>query len=196
MDINNLRMHIPQHVLEQLPEVLQRFKINTPKRLAHFLAQCAHESGSFKYVEENLNYSAKRLMQVFPKYFPTLMHTKGFHMNPEAIANKVYASRIGNGTQKSGDGYKYRGRGYIQLTGKANYIAFAQATGYDVVTFPDLVATTYPLLSAAWFWWRNGLNELADTQGINAVTKRVNGGYNGLKDREAHYNKYIQLLNL
>ena len=194
MNINNLKFHIPQYVLEELPKVIDLYQVNTPLRLAHFLAQCAHESGNFKLLEENLMYSAGRLVQVFPKYFPTLQTTKGYAAHPEAIANKVYAGRMGNGSEKSGDGWKYRGRGYIQLTGKLNYIDFAKSSGADVVKNPDLVKTTYPLLSAAWFWRSRGLNIVADSQGIQAITKRVNGGYNGLKDREAHFNKILNLL--
>ena len=195
MNFEKLKAHIPDYVLKEMPEVTTRYQINTPLRLAHFLAQCAHESGQFKRTTENLMYSAGRLVQVFPKYFPTLASTKGYAAKPEMIANRVYSARMGNGTEKSGEGWKYRGRGYIQLTGKANYIAFAESSGYDVVKNPDLVATEFPLLSAAWFWHSRGLNRIAESQGIREVTKRVNGGYNGLKEREAYFNKYYNLLS-
>lgn len=194
MNIDKLLGVIPAKVVHELPAVIDKYQINTPLRLAHFLAQCAHESGNFKHVEENLMYSAGRLTQVFPRHFPTLQSTKGYAAKPELIANKVYAGRIGNGTEKSGDGWRYRGRGYIQLTNKVNYIDFAKSSGVDAVKNPGLVATDYPLLSAAWFWRSRGLNIIADSQGVKEVTKRVNGGYNGLKEREAYFNKMYNLL--
>jgi len=198
MDISKLKGHIPEAVLSQIPNTAAKFEINTPLRLAHFLAQCGHESGQFKIVNENLNYSAKGLLGIFKKYFPTDDKAKLYERKPEKIANLVYASRMGNGPETSGDGYKYRGRGYIQLTGKDNYTAFGKAINENIQDTPDLVATKYPLLSAAWFFNKNGLHKLAD-KGANAevvtmVTKRVNGGVIGLADRIKHFNEYYDLL--
>lgn len=195
MDIDKLLGVIPAKVVHELPAVIEKYDINTPLRLAHFLAQCAHESGNFKQVTENLLYNPTRLMQVWPRLFPTLLSTKAYAYKPEAIANRVYAGKIGNGTEKSGDGWKYRGRGYIQLTGKANYQSFANyAKLPSILMNPDLVAIEYPLQSAAWFWITKKLNEVADTNDVARVTKIVNGGYNGLKDREAYFNKIYPLL--
>lgn len=195
MNISRLNGVLPNKVLAELPGIIVKYDINTPLRLAHFLAQCAHESANFKQVTENLLYNPTRLMQVWPRLFPTLLSTKPYAYKPEAIANKVYAGRIGNGTEKSGDGWKYRGRGYIQLTGKANYQEFANyAKLPSILMNPDLVAIEYPLQSAAWFWVTKKLNEVADTNDVARVTKIVNGGYNGLKDREAHFNKFYNLL--
>lgn len=195
MDIDKLLGVIPAKVVHELPAVIDKYEINTPLRLAHFLAQCAHESGNFKQVTENLLYTPARLMQVWPHLFPTLLSTKAYAYKPEAIANRVYAGKIGNGTEKSGDGWKYRGRGYIQLTGKANYQSFSNyAKLPSILVNPDLVATEYPLQSAAWFWITKKLNEVADTNDVARVTKIVNGGYNGLKYREAYFNKIYPLL--
>ena len=156
--------------------------------LAHFFGQCAHESNDFKAFSENLNYSDKGLNGVFRKYFPTIASTAGYARQPEKIANKVYANRMGNGPESSGDGYKYRGRGPIQLTGKDNYTAFSQAIGRsDVLSNPDVVATELAFESALWFFKKNGLFTIAD-RGVNdsvigIVSKRVNGGTIGLDDR-------------
>jgi putative chitinase len=198
MNISRLKGHIPDSVLAQIPDTAAKFEINTPLRLAHFLAQCGHESGQFRVVNENLNYGAKGLMGIFKKYFPTPEKAKLYERKPEKIANLVYASRMGNGPETSGDGYKYRGRGYIQLTGKDNYTAFGKAIGEDIPGNPDLVATKYPLLSAAWFFNKNGLHKLADKgdtdQVVTMVTKRVNGGTIGLADRLKHFQEYYALL--
>jgi putative chitinase len=198
MNISRLKGHIPDSVLAQIPDTAAKFEINTPLRLAHFLAQCGHESGQFRVVNENLNYGAKGLMGIFKKYFPTPEKAKLYERKPEKIANLVYASRMGNGPETSGDGYKYRGRGYIQLTGKDNYTAFGKAIGEDIPGNPDLVATKYPLLSAAWFFNKNGLHKLADKgdtdQVVTMVTKRVNGGTIGLADRLKHFKEYYALL--
>ena len=198
MDISRLKGHIPDKVLAQIPDTAAKFEINTPLRLAHFLAQCGHESGQFRVVNENLNYGAKGLMGIFKKYFPNEAKAKLYERKPEKIANLVYASRMGNGAEASGDGYKFRGRGYIQLTGKDNYTAFGKAIGEDVPSNPDLVATTYPLLSAAWFFNKNGLHKLADKgatpEVVTMVTKRVNGGTIGLADRLKHFQEYYALL--
>jgi putative chitinase len=185
-------------VIAQIPGVVEKFEINTPLRLAHFLAQTGHESGGFKAVTENLNYGAAGLQSIFKKYF-TAISAKEYERKPEKIANVVYANRMGNGPQASGEGYKFRGRGYIQLTGKDNYAAFDKTVEEDILANPDLVATKYPLLSAAWFFHKNGLHKIADEGATDAVvtkvTKRVNGGTIGLPDRIKHFNEYNNLLN-
>jgi putative chitinase len=197
MNLNNLKGHIPDGVIDQIPDVQAKFEINTPLRLAHFLAQTGHESGGFKAISENLNYGAKGLTTIFKKYF-TPESAKEFERKPEKIANIVYANRMGNGPQASGEGYKFRGRGYIQLTGKDNYSAFDKTVEDDILTNPDLVATKYPLLSAAWFFHKNGLNKIADEgatdEVVTKVTKRVNGGTIGLPDRLKHFKEYHNLL--
>ena len=198
MDINKLKGHIPDAVISQLPDTIAKFELNTPLRLAHFLAQAGHESGGFKAVNENLNYGAKGLLSIFKKYFPTEEKAKLYERKPEKIANLVYGARMGNGPEASGEGYKFRGRGYIQLTGKDNYKAFDAVVAESIVDNPDLVATKYPLLSAAWFFHKNGLHKIAD-QGatdavVTSVTKRVNGGTIGLADRIKHFKEYYDLL--
>lgn len=198
MNVDKLKGHVPDTVIAQIPGVLNKFEINTPLRLAHFLAQCGHESGGFKVVSENLNYGAAGLQSIFKKYF-TAVSAKEYERKPEKIANIVYANRMGNGPQASGEGYKFRGRGYIQLTGKDNYSAFDKTVEDDILASPDLVATKYPLLSAAWFFHKNGLHKIADEGATDAVvtkvTKRVNGGTIGLPDRIKHFNEYNNLLN-
>ena len=198
MDLEKLKGHVPDTVIAQIPDVQAKFEINTPLRLAHFLAQTGHESGGFKAVSENLNYGAKGLSTIFKKYF-TPESAKEYERKPEKIANIVYANRMGNGPQASGEGYKFRGRGYIQLTGKDNYSAFDKTVEDDILATPDLVATKYPLLSAAWFFHKNGLHKIADEGATDAVvtkvTKRVNGGTIGLPDRIKHFNEYKNLLN-
>lgn len=198
MDINKLKGHIPDAVLSQLPDTIAKFELNTPLRLAHFLAQAGHESGGFKAVNENLNYGAKGLLSIFKKYFPTEEKAKLYERKPEKIANLVYGARMGNGPETSGEGWKFRGRGYIQLTGKDNYKAFDAVVSESIIDNPDLVATKYPLLSAAWFFHKNGLHKIAD-QGatdavVTSVTKRVNGGTIGLPDRIKHFKEYYSLL--
>jgi putative chitinase len=178
---------------------MTKFELNTPLRLAHFLAQAGHESGGFKATQENLNYGAKGLRGIFGKYFPTEEKALLYERKPEKIANLVYGSRMGNGPETSGDGYKFRGRGYIQLTGKDNYTAFSKAINEDCVGNPDLVATKHSLSSAAWFFHKNGLHKIADKGATEAVitevTKRVNGGTIGLPDRIKHFNEYYKLLS-
>jgi putative chitinase len=198
MDINKLKGHIPDSVIEMLPDTITKFELNTSLRLAHFLAQAGHESGGFKAVNENLNYGAKGLRGIFGKYFPTDEKALLYERKPEKIANLVYGGRMGNGPEATGDGYKFRGRGYIQLTGKDNYVAFGKAINEDLTANPDLVATKYPLASAAWFFHKNGLHKIADggaTEAVvTSVTKRVNGGTIGLPDRLKHFNEYYKLL--
>ena len=198
IDLSKLKGHIPESVISQIPEVMEKFKINTPLRLSHFLAQCGHESGGFKAVQENLNYSADGLKKIFPKYFPGNL-AESYARNPEKIASKVYGGRMGNGDERTKEGFKFRGRGFIQLTGKSNYTAFARAIGEDTVSNPDLVATKYPLASAAWFFSTNKINEIADRGAddatVTAVTRRVNGGTIGLADRIKHFKEYYKLLS-
>jgi len=196
MDLNKLKGHIPDKVIEQIPGVINTFKIDTAVKLAHFLAQCGHESGGFRVVNENLNYSAKGLQGIFKKYFPTPVLAEQYQRKPEKIANRVYASRMGNGDEASGEGFKFRGRGYIQLTGKQNYTAFGKAINEDIAANPDLVATKYPLLSAAWFFSKNCLTKCKDASdaSVLAVTKCVNGGTIGLPDRLKHFKEYYELL--
>ena len=177
--------------------ILPRFEINTPLRKAHFLAQLAHESAGFKATTENLNYSAKALNGVFRKYFPTLESALAYERQPERIANKVYANRMGNGDEASGDGWKYRGRGLIQLTGKSNYEAFSKAVGQDFVNNPNLVATPeWALSSACWYWKNRNINKFADIDDIHMVTKYVNGGLNGLDHRQHFLEEFKNLYNV
>ena len=198
MNIDKLKGHIPDTVIAQLPDTIAKFELNTPPRLAHFLAQAGHESGGFKAINENLNYGAKGLLGIFKKYFPTEQKALLYERKPEKIANLVYGGRMGNGIEATGDGWKFRGRGYIQLTGKDNYTAFDKVVTEDIITNPDLVATKYPLLSAAWFFHKNGLHKIADQGATDAVittiTKRVNGGTIGLPDRIKHFKEYYSLL--
>ena len=198
LKLDKLKGHVPQIVIDSIPEVASKFGINTPLRVAHFLAQCGHESGGFRVTSENLNYSAKGLAGIFKKYFPTEAAATPYARNPQKIANKVYANRMANGSEASGDGYKFRGRGYIQLTGRDNYTQFGKAIGVDIPSNPDSVATTYALASAAWFWSKNGLNKLADAgasdTAVTSITKRVNGGTIGLADRIKHFKEYYHLL--
>ena len=198
MNLDKLKGHVPDAVIAQLPDTIAKFELNTPLRLAHFLAQAGHESGGFKAVNENLNYGAKGLLGIFKKYFPTPEKAALYERKPEKIANLVYGGRMGNGPEASGEGYKFRGRGYIQLTGKDNYKAFDAVVPENLLETPDLVATKYPLLSAAWFFHKNGLHKIAD-QGatdavVTSVTKRVNGGTIGLPDRIKHFKEYYHLL--
>jgi putative chitinase len=198
MNTSKLSTKIPLSVIAQLDDVITKFNITNPLRLAHFLAQCAHESGDFKLTTENLNYSADGLQKIFKKYFATPEIANQYARNPQKIANKVYASRMGNGDEASGDGFKFRGRGYIQLTGKTNYQEFGTSIGVDLVANPDLVATTYPLASAAFFFNKNGLWTTCDKGSsvdvINQVRKRVNGGLIGIDDVINKFKIYNDLL--
>lgn len=199
LKIENLRGHIPDSVIAQIPETAAKFNITNNLRLAHFLSQCGHESGGFRLTQENLNYSAKGLSATFKKYFISEAAATPYAKNPQKIASKVYGGRMGNGPESSGDGYKFRGRGYIQLTGKDNYTNFARFIGEDTVNNPDLVATKYPLASAAFFFDSNKLwaicDKGADAATVTAVTKRVNGGTIGLPDRIKHFKEYYELLS-
>jgi putative chitinase len=197
LNIEKLKGTIPDAVIAQIAETAKKFNITNNLRLAHFLAQCAHESGAFKFVSENLNYSAQGLQNTFGKYFPGNLE-ESYAKNPEKIASRVYADRMGNGNEASKDGWKFRGRGYIQLTGKSNYVKFTQFIGEDCVANPDLVATKYPLASAAFFFNNNNLWSICDRgssdEVVTSVTKRVNGGINGLSDRITKFKKYYSLL--
>ena len=197
LNIEKLKGHIPDVVLAQIPETAKKFNITNNLRLAHFLSQCGHESGGFKAVSENLNYSADGLKKIFGKYFPGNLN-ESYAKQPEKIASRVYGNRMGNGDEASKEGYKFRGRGYIQLTGKANYTKFTQFIGEDCVSNPDLVATKYPLASAAFFFDSNKLWAIcdrgADDATVTSVTKRVNGGTLGLSDRIKHFKEYYNLL--
>jgi putative chitinase len=195
--LEKLKGHIPDAVIAQIPDTAAKFNITNTLRLAHFLAQCGHESGGFRAVSENLNYSADGLVKIFGRYFNATT-AAGYARNPEKIASKVYASRMGNGDEASKEGFKFRGRGYIQLTGKSNYTGFTKFIGEDCVANPDLVATKYPLASAAFFFDSNKLWSIcdkgADVATVTAVTRRVNGGTIGLDDRIKHFNEYYNLL--
>ena len=197
LNIEKLKGHIPDAVLAQIPDTAAKFNITNNLRLAHFLSQCGHESGGFKAVSENLNYSADGLKKIFGKYFPGNLN-ESYAKQPEKIASRVYGNRMGNGDEASKEGYKFRGRGYIQLTGKANYTKFTQFIGEDCVSNPDLVATKYPLASAAFFFDSNKLWAIcdrgADDATVTSVTKRVNGGTLGLSDRIKHFKEYYNLL--
>lgn len=174
-----------KYYIDALNKIVPEYKINTKLRLAHFLAQIIHESGNLKYKSENLNYSAKALRSVFGKYFKTDEIANQYARKPEKIANRVYANRMGNGDEASGDGWLRRGRGLIQLTGTDNYKACTKALNVDLMKNPDLIISNAEICmkTACWFWDKNNLNELADKDDIKSITKRINGGFNGLEDR-------------
>jgi len=190
------RRSILEGFVEPLNTVAEYYEMfENPRRVAGFLAQIAHESGGFNAVVENLNYSAKGLMGTFKKYFPNEELAKQYERKPEMIANRVYASRMGNGNEASGDGYKFRGRGAIQLTGCSNYTAFAKDVGKTIdETIVYLETLEGAIESACWFWKKNGLNEIADKKDITLMTKRINGGTIGLEDRKKHWEKNLQVL--
>ena len=189
MNLTNLKGHLPDNIFNQLNMLINKYDINTPFRLSIFLGQCDHESGGFKVTSENLNYSSDRLLVVFPTHFKGVDVTK-YNRNPQMVANRVYANRMGNGDEMSGDGWKFRGRGYIQITGKDNY------TKYGDVNNPDRLSSDLALDSAAWFWKVEGLNQLADSglENISEITKRINGGELGLIHRTSLCNTYYKLL--
>jgi putative chitinase len=195
--LDKLKGHIPDAVIAAIPDTAAKFNITNTLRLAHFLAQAGHESGQFKATSENLNYSSKGLLGIFPKYFTPAL-AESYARQPQKIANRVYGGRMGNGAEATGDGFKFRGRGYIQLTGKDNYTQFDKTVLEDILSNPDLVSTKYALASAAWFFDKNKLWSIcdkgADQATITAVTKRVNGGTIGLPDRIKHFNEYYNLL--
>lgn len=183
----------PDMFCNLLDNLLSPSGIDTKERVAMFLAQCGHESGGFSRFTENLNYSAKGLRGTFGKYFPDDATAISYERKPEKIANKVYANRIGNGPESSGDGWKYRGFGYIQLTGKSNFESFSKDSGIDLVTDPEKYRAdlSVAIKSAIWFWNKNNLNKHADNKDVKTATKVINGGYNGLEDRTKHYNELL-----
>lgn len=193
-----LKGHIPDSVIAEINDIGEKFGIITNLRLAHFLAQCSHESGNFKAVVENLNYSKDGLMKIFGGYFPGNL-AESYAFKPEMIASRVYGNRMGNGDEASKEGWKFRGRGYLQTTGKENYKRLGTFLGVDLVTDPDLVATKYPLSSAAYFFESNKLWSICDggstDEVLTAVTRRVNGGTNGLAHRLSEFKKFISLLS-
>lgn len=198
MDITKLKGHVPDAILEQLPFTMEKFGINTVNRLAHFLGQCHHESGGFKTLHENLNYSADGLKSIFPKYFPGVL-SESYARNPQKIANKVYGGRMGNGDETSGDGWKFRGRGVLQVTGKENYTKFSKFIGEDCVANPDLLENKYALASGAFFFTNNNLwticDKGTDDATIGVIGKRINGGSIGADDRLKQTKIYETLLS-
>lgn len=191
------QLHIDPKWVDPLNETFQRFEILTPRQQAAFIGQCGHECGNFRMLEENLNYRAETLMKLWPKRFPTLEFAKQFERNPKKIANTVYANRMGNRDEASGDGYRFRGRGCIQLTGSANYYHASKALGVDFIMEPDLVATPqYAALTAGFFWSTQKLNPIAESGNNLALTKKINGGTIGLSDRILHTNQALALLTM
>jgi len=181
---------------EALSSVLPTYEIDSPQRVAAFIAQCTHESGGFKRLKENLNYKWESLRRVFPKYFATDELAKEYAHKQEQIANRVYGGRMGNGDESSGDGFRYCGRGLIQLTGRNNYTKFAESIGMAVEEVPALLETFEGAVkSACWFWKTNNLNQYADAGDILTMTKRINGGTIGLEDRIKHYNHALEVFS-
>lgn len=186
-----------EHWHEALDQLLDNYGINTPQRVAHFVAQCAHESGNFRFIRENLNYSAAGLQGTFRKYFATLELAQQYARQPERIANRVYASRMGNGDEESGDGWRYCGRGLIQLTGKDNYTFFAGSLGIPVEEAAEYLATFEGAAqSACFFWEQNNLNRFADANNIRSLTRAINGGQIGLEDRIKHTAHALHVLGI
>ena len=198
LSLEKLRGHIPDSVISQIPETAIKFNITNNLRLSHFLAQCSHESGGFKSVSENLNYSSDGLKKIFGRYFPGNL-SESYAKQPEKIASRVYGGRMGNGDESTKEGFKFRGRGFVQLTGKSNYVNFTKFIGEDCVSNPDLVSTKYPLASAAFFFNNNNLWSICDKGAsddvVTQVTKRVNGGTIGLPDRIKHFKEFYSLLS-
>jgi putative chitinase len=185
------------HWHKALAQLLPEYEINTPQRMAAFLAQCAHESGGFLAIKENLNYRAVSLRKTFAKYFPTDELAQQYANKPQAIANKVYANRMGNGDEASGDGYRYSGRGLIQLTGKDNYFWFASSINLTPEAASEYMETFEGAAqSACWFWETNNLNQWADQGDILTLTKRINGGTIGLADRIKHYEHALHIFGV
>ena len=183
--------------LEALNEALPQYEINTVERAASFIAQCAHESGGFSVLEENLNYKAATLTRLWPQRFPAGV-AEHYAGKPDMIANKTYGGRMGNGAEETGEGFKYRGRGLLQLTGKDNYKACSQALFQDgsLLEDPDLLLDPYYAIhSACWFWTKNKLNQYADSGDFTTMTKKINGGTIGLEDRIKHYNHAVEILS-
>ena len=189
------KLHIGPQWVDALNETFQRFDINTPRQQAAFIGQCGHECGQFKVLEENLNYRAETLQKLWPKRFDAAK-AQACARNPKLIANTVYSGRMGNRDEASGDGYRFRGRGCIQLTGADNYFHAGKALGVDFWANPDLVATPkYAALTAGWFWWTHNCNALAESANWTALTKKINGGTIGLDDRIKHINHALEVLS-
>ena len=183
------------HWYTALEQLLDDYDINTPLRVAHFIAQCAHESGNFVFIKENLNYKAASLQKIFAKYFPTAELAQQYAGKPEQIANRIYASRMGNGPEASGEGWLYHGRGLIQLTGKDNYTFFAGSLGISVEDAAAYMETFEGAAqSACWFWEQNNLNRFADANDCKGLTKAINGGYIGLDDRISHTEHALHIM--
>ena len=202
LTVSQLKEMVPgipyaDHWVEALNQLLPDYEINTPKRVAAFVAQCAHESGGFKFLSENLNYKAESLMKIFAKYFSDMATAKAYEKQPAKIANKIYANRMGNGDEASGDGFKYRGRGLIQLTGKTNYTWFAASLEISPEEAAEYTQTFEGAAqSACWFWETNKLNNEADKGDIKTMTRKINGGFIGLDDRIKHYNHALHVLGV
>jgi putative chitinase len=205
LSLQQLQQLLPQNAYVQqwhqvLVELLPQYEINTPQRVAAFIAQCAHESGNFTVLKENLNYRAVTLRKIFPRYFPSDEIAQAYAAHPnkqQAIANLVYANRMGNGAPETGDGYRFCGRGLIQLTGRENYTWFAESLGITVEAAAEYLETFEGAVqSACWFWETNNLNTWADTGDILTLTKRINGGTIGLQDRIAHYEHAVAVLTV
>ena len=200
LTVSQLKQMVPgithaDHWIEAFDQLLPDYEINTPKRVAAFIAQCAHESGGFKFLKENLNYKAESLMKTFPKYFSDKDTANAYAKQPVKIANRVYANRMGNGDEASGDGYRYCGRGLIQLTGKTNYDWFAASLEISSAEASEYLETFEGAAqSACWFWENNNLNVEADAGDIKKMTKKINGGYIGLDDRVKHYEHALHIL--
>ena len=200
LTVSQLKQMVPgithaDHWIEAFDQLLPDYEINTPKRIAEFIAQCAHESGGFKFLKENLNYKAESLMKTFPKYFSDKDTANAYAKQPVKIANRVYANRMGNGDEASGDGYRYCGRGLIQLTGKTNYDWFAASLEISAAEASEYLETFEGAAqSACWFWESNNLNVEADAGDIKKMTKKINGGYIGLDDRVKHYEHALHIL--
>ena len=196
---NHLKQMVKNPYIDQwyeaLDQLLDDYEINTPLRVAHFIAQCAHESGNFVFVKENLNYKAASLRKIFSKYFPTDELAAQYANKPERIANRIYANRMGNGPEESGDGFRYCGRGLIQLTGKDNYTFFAGSLGISVEDASEYLQTFEGAAqSACFFWEQNRLNRFADANDVKGLTRAINGGFIGLEDRIKHTNHALHIL--
>jgi len=186
-----------EHWHRALAQLLPDYEINTPQRIAAFIAQCAHESGNFMFLKENLNYRAESLMKVWPRHFPTLEIAKQYERKPEKIANRAYANRMGNGPEESGDGWKFAGKGLIQLTGRTNYTWFAASLEISVEEASEYLQTFEGAAqSACWFWENNNINRFADVGDIKGMTKAINGGFIGLEDREKHYQHALHVMGV
>lgn len=191
------KLKINPELVTAFNATFDRWGIATMRQQAAFIGQCGHESGNFRMLEENLNYAADRLMKIWPRRFPSLEVAQPYHRNPRKIANKVYANRMGNRDEASDDGWRFRGSGWVQLTGHDNFYHFSKAMGVDFVIQPDLVRTPeYAAQSAGWFWSTHGCNKIAESGDWKALTRRINGGEIGLADRIKHTQEAMQVLSV